>query len=79
MIIETKLDVGDEVFFLQNDKVHTTEIAEVSTRTSTNGYGNVTTKYFYTITKNPAGSQYTINGFNDNELHKTKQELLDTL
>jgi len=79
MTIETKLDIGDEVFFILNRKVHTTEIAEIQTKTELNTYGAVTVKEFYTLTKNPAGSQFTTRGFTKDELHKTKQELLDTL
>ena len=79
MIIETKLDIGDEVFFIQNSKIHTTEIAEIDTKTRVNSYSGLDTHCYYTISVNPAGSQYTVRGFTDTELFKTKQELLETL
>ena len=79
MVVETKLDVGDEVFFIQNSKVYTTQIKTVFTDTKENSYSGIATSVHYEIERNPAGSQYTTRGFDDTELFKTKQELLETL
>ncbi len=79
MIIETKLDVGDEVYFIQNSKVYVAEIAEVSTRTHDNTYRNTVTATHYVLVDNPAGTHYSVRGFDDTDLFKTKAELLETL
>jgi len=79
MIIETKLNIQDEVFFIHNSKVYTTKIAEIATSSEEGTYGNITTKTYYRITNNPAGSQYKTMGFTDSELFETKAELLETL
>ncbi len=79
MTITTKLNIGDKVFFLQCNKVYTTEITNIVTKTELNSFGVVGTTNHYVIAQNPAGSQYSKSGFTENELFKTKQELLDTL
>ena len=79
MKIETKLDVGDEVFFMQSNKVHIAEISEVRTKSKVGIYNTTVTSTYYDIHKNPEGSQHSTSGFTDNELFKTKEELLATL
>ncbi len=73
MKIETKLNVGQEGFFLMHSKVMSSNI--ISIETYSNAHGLSVT---YTVEKNPAGSQYTTR-FNENDIFASKEDLLKSL
>lgn len=74
MEIKTKLDINQKCFFMVHNKVYSSNVVEIQTRTdnSKNTFEN------YTVKENPAGPQYT-KTFNDSEVFATKEELLQTL
>lgn len=74
MRIVTKLETSQWVFLLFMDKVHEVKIESI--QIDINIHDNTYIKY--TITKNPAGSQYT-KIFLERELHATKELLLNSL
>lgn len=74
MKIETKLNVGDDAFFLTGSAVRKSTITRID-------ISAVNTKFFdvtYTVKENPAGSQYTTR-FNNSDIFPTKEALLASL
>ena len=72
MKIETKFDIGDTAYMLENNKVRTDEVRGITIVVDTAAHymSRVTTVY----TLGLDGRR-----FDDNKLFKTKQELLDSL
>ena len=73
MTIETKLNLGDTCFFLMLDKVREAVIESIETNNSLGG-----SYVYYIIDQNDAGEQYA-KRLSENEVHKTKQDLLNSL
>lgn len=75
MKIETKLSINDECYFIMANVVCRAKITGIKISIGNDAYPYVT----YEIDKNPAGSKYTLTGFNDSEVFATKAELLASL
>jgi len=72
MTIETKFNIGDEVFFLHDNKIVKDKILYVSILLTKAG---ITVKYNMFETRDKT---YEVN-FIDSQIFATKQELLDSL
>lgn len=74
MEIKTKLETNQPVFLLIHNKVREALIESISIQVDI--HDNVTT--VYTIRENPAGNEYTTR-FSEDQIHATKELLLDSL
>lgn len=74
MDIKTKLNINDTCFFLTQNMVRESEIESISI----SAYSNLDIRISYMVKKNPAGSQYTTR-FDENDIFKTKEDLLKSL
>lgn len=70
MIIKTKLDIGDEAFYVKNNKVASDRIEEVLINVYNNHYMEGTTIWYIVQGKTK---------FKEDQLFGTKQELLESL
>jgi hypothetical protein len=77
MNIETKFDLGDEVFLLKDNCVFKAIICEIITRNAQNIYDFTVTKFIYYNLTNK--QNFYMNNYSENELFKTKKELLNSL
>jgi len=73
MKIETKLNLGDECFFIMGNKIRKAIVKSINVFIENNKEKLVK----YEIEENPLGDYRTY--FYDNELFKTKQDLLNSL
>ena len=78
MKIETKYNIGNKVFFIQNNTVHQGVIGNIDVHVSSNGYTFEQNEY-YDIECYEKGIDKKYNGVNLKFVYPTKEELLKSL
>lgn len=73
MVINTKLNINEEGWFLTTNQVRRATIESI-TISCNSAYPRIT----YHVKDNPAGSQYT-KSFSEDEIFATKQDLLASM
>ena len=74
MKIETKFNIGDEVWFILNNKVNCSKISKIAVE-----FTNKDNYYYYHFEYDPPRSPTLCNYFSIKNVFATKQELLDSL
>lgn len=78
MGIETKYNIGDKVFFIQENAVHQGFIKEIAVYVSNDGYSDVQREY-YDIKSYEKAIDKEYKKVNQSLIYKTKEELLKSL
>ena len=78
MGIETKYNIGDKVFFIQENAVHQGFINEIAVYVSNDGYSDVQREY-YDIRSYEKAIYKEYKKVNQSLIYKTKEELLKSL
>jgi hypothetical protein len=78
MEIQTKFDVNHDAFILCNNVIYEVHIIYVDISVKKQEFYTTSTSITYTISNNPAGSQFT-KRFLEDELFETKEELAKSL
>lgn len=78
MGIETKYNIGDKVFFIQENSVHQGFIKKIAVYISSDGYSNIQREY-YDINSYEKAIDKTYKDVMLPLIYKTKEELLKSL
>ena len=78
MGIKTKYNIGDKVFFIQENAVHQGFIKEIAVYVSNDGYSDIQREYYDIKSyEKPIDKEYK--KVNQSLIYKTKEELLKSL
>lgn len=78
MGIKTKYNIGDKVFFIQENAVHQGFIKEIAVYVSNDGYSDIQREY-YDIKSYEKAIDKEYKKVNQSLIYKTKEELLNSL
>ena len=78
MGIKTKYNIGDKVFFIQENAVHQGFIKEIAVYVSNDGYSDIQREY-YDIKSYEKAIDKEYKNVNQFLIYKTKEELLNSL
>ena len=78
MEIKTKYNIGDKVFFIQENAVHQGFIKEIAVYVSNDGYSDIQREY-YDIKSYEKAIDKEYKKVNQSLIYKTKEELLKSL
>lgn len=78
MGIKTKYNIGDKVFFIQENAVHQGFIKEIAVYVSNDGYSDIQREY-YDIKSYEKAIDKEYKKVNQSLIYKTKEELLKSL
>ena len=78
MEIKTKYNIGDKVFFIQENAVHQGFIKEIAVYVSNDGYSDIQREY-YDIKSYEKAIDKEYKKVNQSLIYKTKEELLNSL